>query len=321
MKYLAYVTAIAAISTGCIAQAGETDGNDELEQDVSTTYVDILDFQATDQLAWYGLIRSLNTQFNDECGDTYCEGDWSNLVPLTFSCSVSSKAGSVRDCAWTFAAAQTEVDPRNAAILVNAPTFQCHIKMKTTAAKLTKFLATAGDKLRDPLPGTSVPTIGEQLSECFNHPIGATPGTLSTAGSLSYVSASEYYTSSAGLDRWYAAKRALVAGFDRVCSDTFCSGDFGDLQAMDFTCAVTKSTGNIKSCAWTFGGSWHLVPESGGLLALTSQTFRCNVPVKGTLSKLLDTLTAPYQWADEVVRRPLPGTTATAYDALLGCLP
>ena len=317
MKYLAYATTIGALSTGCLAQATEGDGNDELEQDVSTTYVDILDFQHTDQLAWYDLIRALNTQFNNECGDTFCEGDYSNLHALTFSCSVSSKAGSVRDCVWTFAAAQVEVDPRNAAILVDAPTFQCHIKMKTTSVKLQKLLNEADDKLRVALPGA--PSINEQLSDCFDNPIGATPGTLSATGTASYVSANDYYTSSAGMDRWYAAKRALVAGFDRVCGDTFCSGDFGDLQAMDFTCAITKSTGNIKSCTWTFGGSWHLVPEHGGMQAVTSQTFRCNVPVKGTLPKLIDTLIAPS--SDTAVNRILPGTTATAYEALLGCLP
>jgi hypothetical protein len=84
---------------------------------------------------------------------------------------------------------------------------------------------------------------------------------------------------------------------------------------------VTKSTGNIKSCAWTFGGSWHLVPQKGGLLDVHSSTFRCNVPVRGTLSQLINTLTAPAMWEDEYLRRNLPGTTATAYDALLGCLP
>jgi hypothetical protein len=45
------------------------------------------------------------------------------------------------------------------------------------------------------------------------------------------------------------------------------------------------------------------------------------VPVKGTISQLISTLTAPAQWDDEYLRRNLPGTTATAYDALLGCLP
>lgn len=317
MKSFAYVT-IATLVTGCLAQAGDETGS-ELEQDVTTTYVDIIDFSGVDASQWYTTIHALNDQFDQECGDTFCEGDWSNIVPLTFSCSVSSKAGSVRDCAWTFAAVDAQVDPRNAAILVNAPTFQCHIKAKTTAKKLLALLSTAEDKLRAPIPGAA--TINEQLSDCFEHPIGETPGTLSTTGSLSYVSARDYYTSSAGLDGWYKTVSNLKAGFDRVCGDTFCSGDFGDLQAMDFTCSVTKSTGNIKSCAWTFGGSWHLVPEKGGLLDLHSSTFRCNVPVKGTLSQLITTLTAPAMYPDEYLRRTLPGTTGTAYEALLGCLP
>ena len=316
MKFVAYVS-IAALATGCLSQGA--DEGSELEQDVTTTYVDIVDFSGIDAGQWYDLIHGLNQQFDQECGDTFCEGDWSNIVPLTFACSVSSKAGSVKDCAWTFAAVDAQVDTRNAALLVNAPTFQCHIKAKTTAKKLFQVLATAQDKLHVALPGA--PSLDEQLSDCFDHPIGATPGTLSTTGAISYVSARDYYTTSAGLDRWYAMVGNLKAGFDRVCGDTFCSGDFGDLQAMDFTCAVTKSTGNIKSCAWTFGGSWHLVPSKGGALDLHSQTFRCNVPVKGTITQLITTLTAPAMWPDEYLRRALPGTTATAYDALLGCLP
>ena len=316
MKYLAYF-AIASLAAGCVDQGA--DGDSEVEQEASTTYVNIADFSGIDASEWYTTIRALDHQFDQECGDTFCEGDWSNIVPLTFGCSVSSKLGSVRDCVYTFAAADAQVDTRNAAILVNAPTFQCHIKMKTTAKKLLALLSTAEDKLRAPLPGA--PSINEQLSDCFNNPLGATPATPSTTGNEIYVSARDYYTSSSGIDRWYQAVTNLKAGFDRVCGDTFCSGDFGDLQAMSFTCSVTKSTGNIKACAWTFGGSWHLVPEKGGLLKVTSSTFRCNVPVKGTLSQLLDTLTAPAPFADQYLSRTLPGTTATAYDALLGCLP
>lgn len=317
MKHLAYVTLV-ALSTGCLAQAGGDDGT-EVEQGVSTSYVDIVDF-GDNGWQWYDVSRALNAQFAQECGDTFCEGDWSNIVPLSVSCSVSSKLGSVRDCAWTFAAVDAQVDPRTAALLVNAPTFQCHFKAKTTAKKLIALLGAAEDKLRAPLPGA--PSINEQLSDCFDHPLDATPGTISTGDAVTYVSARDYYASAAGLDRWSKTVANLKAGFDRVCGDTFCGGDFGDLQAVDFSCAITKSTGNVKSCAWTFGGSWHLVPEKGGQLDVHSSTFRCDVPVKGTLSQLISTLTAPTQWwEDEYLRLPLPGTTATAYDALLGCLP
>jgi len=313
---------IAAL-TGCMAQGG-SDDSETTEQGVSTTYVDILDFEKTDQDQWYDAIHALNAQFNDECGDTYCEGDWSNIVPLTFGCSVSSKAGSVKDCVWTFAAAHGEVDAKNAAIVVDAPVFKCSIKMKTTAVKLAKLLSTADDKLRVTLPGApaGATTIGEQLSDCFDHPLDYTPGTFSTTGTDKYVSARDYYTSSAGMDRWYAAKKALVAGFDRVCGDTFCGSDFGDLQAMDFTCAVTKSSGNVKTCTWTFGGSYHVTPEHGGLLDVTAKTFKCKVDVDGSLSKLIDTLVAPtIPGQPDAIRRPLPGFTTSAYDAIAACLP
>jgi hypothetical protein len=320
MKFLASLcTIISAASMGCLASGGGVDG-EETEQDATTTYVDILDFAKTDQGQWYDLIHNLNAQFDQVCGDTFCEGDYANIQPLTFSCSVSSIRGSVKDCAWTFAAAQVDVDPRTAAIAVDAPTFQCHIKMKTTATKLVSILAGA-DPLHAVLPGapSATPSIYDQLGECFEHPIGQTPGTFAQTGTLSYVSANEYYSSSAGIARWNAAKAALKDGFDRVCGDTFCSGDFGDLQAMDFTCAITKSTGNVKSCMWTFGGSWHLVAAQGGVQQITAQTFKCPVTMNGKLYTFIDVLTAA--GTDQPINRPLPGMATSSYDALLGCLP
>ncbi|NVB81760.1 MAG: hypothetical protein HOV81_25420 [Kofleriaceae bacterium] len=319
MRFLAKSLVVSVALAGCLAEGGGVDG-EQTEQESTTTYVDILDFSKTDQGQWYDLIHNLNRQFDDVCGDTFCEGEYSNIQPLTFSCAVSSKQGSVKDCAWTFAAAQVDVDPRNANIVVDAPTYQCHFKMKTTAPKLIAILA-GDDPLHAALPGApaETPSIYDQLSDCFDHPIGQTPGEFAETGALSYVSARDYYTSSAGIDRWYAAKQALKDGFDRVCGDTFCSGDFGDLQAMDFTCAITKSTGNVKSCMWTFGGSWHLVQTQGGAQQITASTFKCPVMMHGTLSQLLDVLTAP--GTDQPINRPLPGMTTSAYEALLDCLP
>jgi hypothetical protein len=315
----AWIVAISAALAGCLAEGGASDGG-QTEQDVTTTYVDILDFAKTDQGQWYDLIHNLNSQFDQVCGDTFCEGDYANIQPLTFSCSVSSKAGNVKDCAWTFAAAQVDVDPRTAAILVDAPTYQCHIKMKTTSTRLVQILAGA-DPLHAALPGApaATPSIYDQLGDCFDHPIGQTPGVFATTGTLSYVSARDYYTSSAGIDRWNATTAALKDGFDRVCGDTFCSGDFGDLQDMDFTCAITKSTGNVKSCMWTFGGSWHLVASTTGAQQITASTFKCPVTMKGTLSQLINVITAA--GTDQPINRPLPGMTTSAYDALLGCMP
>ncbi len=312
-------TCLASLA-GC-ALSGLDEPDDIVEQDSSsTTYVDIMDFSKTDQSQWYDSIHSLNRQFDEICGDTFCEGDWSNLTPLTFGCSVTSKAGNIKQCAWTFAASSVEVDQRTAGIIVDAPTFECPIVMKTTAVKLEALL-TAADSLHVGLPGApaATPSIYDQLSECFEHPVGSVPGTFATEGRLSYVAGSAYYSSAAGQQKWFDATTALVHGFDNICGDTFCGSDFGDLQSLDFECSITKSTGNVKSCAWVFGGSYHIVPEQSGVLDETTRTFRCDIAVKGTISQLLTTLTAP--GTQDAINRPLPGMTTSAYDALAsGCL-
>ena len=64
-----------------------------------------------------------------------------------------------------------------------------------------------------------------------------------------------------------ATQAALIHGFDNVCGDTFCGSDYGDLQALDLACSITKSTGNVKSCVWIFGGSFATVAPSGALAA------------------------------------------------------
>lgn len=302
---------IAALVLGGCATVFDDSQTDE--QSVGRTeYLDILDF-TPDQDAWLGIRNELRQEFDDVCGDTFCEGEYANLTSLRFTCSVTSKLGKVKDCVWTFAASQAEVDASTAAIAIDAPTFQCHIRPATTAKKLIALLAGKTDAIHIPLPGTT--SIYDALGECFEHPIGQTPIEISGEGST-YVSADAYYTSTYYYFKWRDAQAALVAGFDRVCGDTFCGGDYGDLRSLDFVCSVTKSTGNVKSCAWVFGGSYAL---PGPTLDVTSDTFRCAVPVKGTLSQLISTLTRD-ESADPI-NRPLPGTTSTAYDALLGCLP
>jgi hypothetical protein len=233
---------------------------------------------------------------------------------------VTTKAGDVHDCAWTFASSQVAVDPTTAAIETNTPTYQCHIETKTTAVKLLALLTGSGDTLHAPLPGAA--SIADQLAGCFDHPVGATPIATGSASAETYVAATDYYTSAASRAKWAAAQAALLAGFNNICGDTFCSSDYNDLQSLDFECSVTKSTGNVKSCAWVFAGSVHDVNASTGAVGETSQGFRCNVAMKGTLPQLITTLTgaAPPDGSDPI-DRALPGETTSAYDALGDCLP
>jgi hypothetical protein len=302
-----------AIVPACVTGANE--GADESAVG-ATQYVDIIDFGGIDGAAWYDVESKLAAQFNSTCADTYCEGAFANLTPLSFNCSVSSIQGVVHDCAWTLAGSRSEIDPATALISVDPRTFECDIYPKTTAKKLLALLQNSADPMHEPLPG--VGTIDNAVEDCIAHPIGGTPLPVLSTSPLTYTSAADYYATAANKAKWTGAVAAAVRGFDNICGDTFCGSDFGDLRSIDLECAITKSSGNVKSCAWTFGGSYAL-PAANGALTETSKTFRCDFTMHGTISQLIASWSAP--GTDNPIQRPLPGVTATAYDALAGCLP
>jgi hypothetical protein len=305
------------IAGGC-ATSGDDGLGDGDEQGASTQYVHITDFAGIDGGAWYDLARKLNHEFDQVCGDSFCEGEYTNIVPLTFTCSVSSIRGSVRDCTWTFAAADSGVDSATARIAVDAPRYECHVKPKTTAATLLATLAGADEAISTTLPGLDV-SLYDVVGECLEQPIGQTPLDVGYTVPPTYVSADSYYTSFPNQQKWRDAQAAVVAGFDNICGDTFCGGDFGDLQAMKLECAITKSTGKVKRCAWVFSGSYTQI-SSSGMLVPTTGSWSCPITsIQGTLSQLITVWTASS--STSAIDRPLPGTTATAYDALLDCLP
>ena len=307
--------ALVCLATGCTLAASDSSAQ---EQDVgTTTYVQLSDFAGIDQGAWFDSVGKLRDEFVALCGDTFCEGEYANLNPLSISCSVSSKIGHVHDCAWTFAASELAVDPQTSAIAIDAPTFVCHFHPKGTAKQLLAAWSSSSDAIHAPMPGGSG-SLYDALGDCFQHPIGATPVTVVTDPAPTYVSAAAYYATAANQAKWRAVQTAMVDGFDRVCGDTFCGSDFGDLRSLEFACSITKSSGNVKACAWAFGGSYSVVATSGAL-DVTSQSFRCAVPVHGTLSQLITTLTTT--GLADPIQRPLPGGTTSAYDALAGCLP
>jgi hypothetical protein len=300
----AFLLAAILIIPAC-ALSGSDDGVDQQEAG-GTQYVDIVDFPNIDAVGWYGLSDTLRGEL---------AAQYPNIMGLSFNCSVTSKIGNVHDCALTLASSQAAVDGSNAAISVDAVTYQCHVHPKTTAAKLVPLLTGSSDVLHQVLPGTG--SIADTLADCFAHPIGGTALPPPSSGTT-YVEASAYYATATYQAKWQAAKTALVGGFDDVCGDTFCGSDFGDLRSLQIVCAITKSSGNVKGCSWVFGGSYSL-PATNGALAVTSQNFRCDFSMHGTLPQLITVLTAA--GTDSPIKRALPGTTATAYDALGGCLP
>jgi hypothetical protein len=53
-------------------------------------------------------------------------------------------------------------------------------------------------------------------------------------------------------------------------------------------------------------------------MPVSEKSWRCEVPVKGTVPQLMSVVNEAS--TTDVLHRPLPGGTATAYDALLNCL-
>ncbi|KRG49108.1 hypothetical protein ARC23_15360 [Stenotrophomonas beteli] len=134
-----------------------------------------------------------------------------------------------------------------------------------------------------------------------------------------FVDARDYTGPGGGHERFLAAERQLVRGFDAVCGDTFCEGQYINLWAMRLRCSVERATGVVAQCVWTFAGSDTRVHTSG-LITVDRGRFACVLPLApGTR---LEALLQAWETGDghDALRAPLPGTTGNTYDALVDCL-
>ena len=134
-----------------------------------------------------------------------------------------------------------------------------------------------------------------------------------------YVDARLYPDQTAGWERFRSVERALVAGFDDVCGDTFCEGEYYNLRAMRLRCSVERASGQLAGCVWTFAGSNSSV-LSDGRIDVDVRSYACALPLAAgtSLEHLLQSLEAvPPRDSIDV---PLPGTSISIYDGLTGCL-
>jgi hypothetical protein len=93
----------------------------------TTPYVDAVDYPGNG-LGWEAfrdLERRLERDFDQICGDTFCEGEYSNYMPLRFRCSVELATGLIGQCAWTFGASEISVESSNGQLQVDARTWTC----------------------------------------------------------------------------------------------------------------------------------------------------------------------------------------------------
>ncbi|WP_437335479.1 hypothetical protein [Sorangium sp. So ce394] len=119
--------------------------------------------------AWYALRRDLDDDFDAVCGDTFCEGEYSNYKPLRFRCSVEEHAGTIGRCVWVLAASNEEVLASTGDVEVDARIFLCEVPVapETAVVDLLTALSAPGARAIDAaLPGTDR-SIYDGLVDCL----------------------------------------------------------------------------------------------------------------------------------------------------------
>lgn len=279
-----------------------------------TIYVELGDFlqNEADRKAWFAVRQSLEKSFDDVCGDTFCEGDYSNLTALDFDCSVSSKLGKVRECAFTLAASTEAVDRATGNVNATVPFFVCRVTPQAKAGELVAALST--DPLHAALPGLEK-SLYDVIGDCFEAPLDLEPLPAPTEGSFQDVTDT---LEGDDVDAWYAMLASVREDFDLRCGDSFCEGEFTNLAALGIRCSRDAETGAIGSCGWSFAGSTSS-PKKNGKLRIDRDSTTCAFAITGTPRELADALANECAGPSPLLR-PLPGSTATLYDALVDCL-
>lgn len=132
-----------------------------------------------------------------------------------------------------------------------------------------------------------------------------------------FVDATDFPSHEAGWDTFYDLERRLRIGFDDICGDTFCEGDYSNIQHLRFRCSVDKQAGTMGRCTWVLAGSWEDVNPDDGNILVHSRLWNCAAPLQPGTS-----VDAFYKALEgrRAIDAPLPGTNQSLYDSLVHCL-
>ncbi|MCF7752267.1 hypothetical protein KQ945_16020 [Bacillus subtilis subsp. subtilis] len=278
-------------------------------------FIDLVDFPRN-EANWdrfHTLESHLASRFDAVCADTLCEGDVSNLRALQLRCSVNAAKAQVYACNWLFIASELQVAPDTGKVQVDNRRWDCLLPLgKGVAVKAFHASLDRADALDIVLPGAAM-SIGEAVGDCLQR----TRQPQRVASAARYVDARDYPGQGEGGARIRALEQALVRGFDDICGDTFCEGEYYNLQAMRLRCSVHAASGRVGECRWTFAGSNMAVEAVTGAVRVDARDWACRLPLAPytSLPVLLDTLQG-----QEAIDTVLPGTATTVYEGLTTCL-
>jgi hypothetical protein len=140
---------------------------------------------------------------------------------------------------------------------------------------------------------------------------------LPAAAASTHVDLVDYPTVQANWDKFHDLGRRLNAGFDNVCADTFCEGEFSDIEAFRLRCAVERASGSVSECRWAFAASEVEVDEQSGRIVARQPTWLCRLPIPAGTS--VEALFAALSGPNAIFAR-LPGAAISVYEAVGDCL-
>lgn len=138
-----------------------------------------------------------------------------------------------------------------------------------------------------------------------------------TAGFPPYVDLVDYPSEYAQWSTFHDLRRRLADDFNGVCGDTYCEGEFSDIQALRLRCAVRYDTGTVSHCRWAFAASELAVDTGSGEIQARQPVWLCRLPVPEgtTVAGFFAALAGP-----RPLFQTLPGATASFHEVLAECL-
>lgn len=160
------------------------------------------------------------------------------------------------------------------------------------------------------LPAVAAGLLLSTLPAAHAHAAEGTPGPA-------YVDLVDYPTYYAQGAAFHDLRRRLRAGFDDVCMDTICEGEFTDYEALKMRCAVETASGMVTECRWAFAASELEVDPASGRVGGQQPRWLCVLPIPAgtTVPAFFAALAGP-----RAIFQQLPGATQSVFEAVSECL-
>lgn len=148
-------------------------------------------------------------------------------------------------------------------------------------------------------------------------PFHAQSSTPVVVGAAQYVDVSAYIQGDDQINAWYGMTWQLKRDFDDICGDTFCEGEYSNIEALRYRCSVHQVSGRIGMCLWMFAASHEEIEPATGKIGVEQAFWRCRTPLAPgtTLEELLAAVDG-----QSPLYAALPGGQGSIYEGLIDCL-